>query len=139
VIGSLPLPPRADTPQPAEFTQADRVAEQAAEKATATAMRKTLQLITKTRQLRRAKHGTRMVTVKVAVQSQSGRTVRSATVKVTGGKLTGAHGKTVKVVKTDRKGRATLHVRLTSKKQVTVNARRKGYQAATLLIPVAKR
>lgn len=135
VLGSLALPPRVDAPQPAEFTEEDFTVTRAQANAAAAAAGKQLRIVTKTRQVRRPKNRRRANTIKVTVQTLSGKRVRSATVRVKGGKF--ANGRTK--LKTDRRGRITLRVRVSSKKQLELTAQRGGYQKTTLLVPVKRR
>jgi hypothetical protein len=108
IIGSLALPPRVDTPEPAEFTEEDFTVTRAQANAAAAAAGKQLRLVTKSRQVRRPKNRRRANTIKVTVRTLPA----SATVRVKGGRF--ANGRTK--LKTDRRGRITPHVWVTSKK-----------------------
>ncbi len=135
IVGALSLPLRADVPAIAEITR-DEVAAAAVQEAAATKrMAKQIVVVTKTRQLRKPKNRKRSNTVKVTVKSLTGRTIRNAVVTVRGGRY--ADGR--KKLRTDRRGRLTLRVKLTSKKQLQVTAARSGYQRSKLLIPVVKK
>jgi hypothetical protein len=133
VVGALTLPARSDTPPAGELTGAET---QAAIAATAAAAKK-LRVITKTRQLRRPKRKHSTTTIKITVKSLTGRTARDIEIRIRGGQLKLKRGQTK--LKTDRRGRATLKVRLRSKTQLQVVATRKGYRTATLYMPVLKR
>jgi hypothetical protein len=137
VVGALTLPARSDTPPAGELTGAETQAAIAATAAAAKKQAKQLRVITKTRQLRRPKRTRSTTTIKITVQSLTGRAARDVAIRIRGGQLKLKRGQTK--LKTDGRGRATLKVRLRSKTQLQVVATRKGYRTATLYMPVLKR
>lgn len=90
--------------------------------------RRTMRTTTRTKRVRR---GRRQISVRV---TSSGRSVRNATIRVSGATL--ARGR--KSRRTDRRGRATLTMKVRSRRAVRVTITRTGYKPVTLRIPVRR-
>ncbi len=126
VIGAFELPVRQDPPIVPELTSAQV---QAAATAAATSLaRQQLRLLVRTtpRTVRRGRRAVR------ATVLAGGKPVRRAIVRVRGARFRGGR----KIAVTDKRGRVTLRLVVTARKEVTVSATRKGKLKGSVVLPV---